>query len=152
MKGNNPKKKMKLKCQKCCNILKFTIYSQIRHTFANKWMYTRTWYTKDTHKIPLFLTYTLTYTNVSLCTTHMHAHTDFMADLVDTVGHSWSLQGIICPAITQKGFAGPGKLDESGFKVKIKQKNLPERYPALTHTHTHTNSSSSLCQHLPCLW
>lgn len=47
------------------------------------------------------------------------------------LGHSWSLQSIICPAIAQR-LAGPGNLDKGGFRVKINQKNLPERTPALT--------------------
>lgn len=36
------------------------------------------------------------------------------------------------PSPRPRGFTGPGKLDEAGFKVKIKQKNLPGRNPALT--------------------
>lgn len=36
------------------------------------------------------------------------------------------------PPPRPRGFTGPGKLDKAGFKVKIKQKNLPGRNPALT--------------------
>lgn len=54
-----------------------------------------------------------------------------MAHLVDSVGLSWSLQGIICSATTQRLCWTIGKLDEGGFKGKIKQKNLPGRNPAL---------------------
>lgn len=76
--------------------------------------------------------------------TYEAEHTDFMAHLVDSVGLSWSLQGIICSATTQRLCWTIGKLDEGGFKGKIKQKNLPGRNPALPQL-IKKKSSCSLC-------
>lgn len=48
----------------------------------------------------------------------------------------WRLQLVIAGASSAppwpKGFTGAGESDKAGFKVKIKQKNLPGRNPALT--------------------
>lgn len=51
-------------------------------------------------------------------------------------GWRWRSQLVVVGASTApprpKGFTGAGELDKAGFKVEIKQKNLPGRNPALT--------------------